>query len=213
MDPSDKGVGKFYELFKVHKTHLAPNTPPERPIISCSGSMTENIGKFVEHHLKNVANIHESYLQDTPDFLRKIEELNESGVINDNDILVTIDVSGLYTNIPQDEGLEATKEALDGRTDTSVPTEFIQSLLEVILKYNVFEFDKDLFIQVIGTAMGAIPAVSYANIFMAKFIDPKILETAESFKIDNENPIKFLKRFLYDVFLVWKGTCEQLHRN
>ena len=27
--PSDKGAGKFYELFKVHKEHDPPNLPPE----------------------------------------------------------------------------------------------------------------------------------------------------------------------------------------
>ena len=46
------------------------------------------------------------------------------------------------------------------------------------------------------------------NIFMAKFIDPKILETAELFKTDNENLIKFLD----DLFLVWWGSCEKLHQ-
>ena len=66
MNPKDKGVGKFYQTFKIHKEHIAPHTPPERPIISCCGSMNENIGKFVEFHLKDVANVHSTYLQDTP---------------------------------------------------------------------------------------------------------------------------------------------------
>ena len=43
MDPSDKGPGKFYELFIVHKEHEAGQTPPERPNISGIGSVTENI--------------------------------------------------------------------------------------------------------------------------------------------------------------------------
>ena len=34
MCPSDKGPGKFYELFKVHKDHESPYFPPERPIVS-----------------------------------------------------------------------------------------------------------------------------------------------------------------------------------
>ena len=125
---------------------------------------------------------------------------------------VTIDVTGLYTNIPINEGLESARKALDERVDKSVPTDFIISLLEIILKFNVFEFDKQLFIQAIGTAMGAIPAVSYANIFMASVIDPNITKAAEQLKINDENPIKFLKRFLDDVFLVWRGSCELLHK-
>ena len=44
MDPTHKG--------KVHKTHAEGTTPPERPIVSTCGSITENIGKFVRSHLK-----------------------------------------------------------------------------------------------------------------------------------------------------------------
>ena len=49
MDPTEKKPGKFYETFKVHKSHTPGETPPERPIISGSGSITENISLFVEH--------------------------------------------------------------------------------------------------------------------------------------------------------------------
>ena len=70
---------------------------------------------------------------------------------------LTIDVSALYTNIPQDEGIEAVREALQERNNKDVPTEFIIRMLEIILKHNVFEFNKELFIQLIGTAMGGQP--------------------------------------------------------
>ena len=68
-------------------------------------------------------------------------------------------------------------------------------LLEIILKYNIFEFDKEKYIQNIGTAMGTEPAPPYANIFMANKIDPKIIEIAKTFAERGENPIKpnFLK--------------------
>ena len=39
-----------------------------------------------------------------------------------------------------------------------------------------------MFRQLIGTAMGAVPAVSYANIFMARRIDSKILSAAEKYQ-------------------------------
>ena len=44
MDPDDKHPGKFYCNFKIHKPHTPGTTPPPRPIISGSGSITENIG-------------------------------------------------------------------------------------------------------------------------------------------------------------------------
>ena len=153
---------------------------------------------------------HPSYLQDTPDFLRSIEELNQLGPIPDNAILVSIDVSGLYTNIPQEEGLDAVREALLEREDTKVPTEFLVRILELVLRYNIFEFNTELFLQMIGTAMGTRAAPSYANIFMARKIDQKILDLASQLN-HGDSPIKFLKRFLDDIFMLYTGSLENLH--
>ena len=105
--------------------------------------------------------------------------MNESEGVKDTDLLVTIDVSSLYTNIDQTEGLEAVKEALEERNEKKVPTNFINSLLQIILMFNLFEFNSEYFLQLIGTAMGAVPVVSYANIYMARKIAPKILAVAE----------------------------------
>ena len=210
MDPTSKGAARFYELFKVHKKHTAPETPPERPIISASGSVTENLGLFVEHYIKDLANKHPSYLQDTPDFLRMLEKRNEGPPLPPQSMLVTIDVSALYTNIPQEEGLQCVREALFSRSDPKVPTEFLVRLLEVVLKHNIFEFNSEFFIQLIGTAMGCGPAPSYANIFMANKIDPAILRLARESE-SGEDPIDLFKRFLDDIFLVYTGSIQSLH--
>ena len=77
--------------------------------------------------------------------------------------------------------------------------------------FNIFEFNSEYFLQIIGTAMGAVPAVSYANIFMARKIDPKILAVAQKYQVNNVNPVIFLKRFLDDVIMVWRGSTENLH--
>ena len=77
MSPLNKNVGRFYCNFKVHKPHQIMKAPPERPIVSSCGSITENIGKYVQYHINPLANQHETYLKDTPDFLREIEKINE----------------------------------------------------------------------------------------------------------------------------------------
>ena len=126
-------------------------------------------------------------------------------------MLVSIDVSALYTNIPQDEGIEAVREALLERDNPEVPTDFLTRLLEIILKYNIFEFNNELFLQIIGTAMGTRPAVSYANIFMARRIDEKIIALATQLNEEN-NPLLCLKRFLDDIFTIYTGTLDKLHQ-
>ena len=169
MDPTDKGPGKFYSLFKVHKPHTIGKPPPERPIISACGSITEKIGLYVQNTLKQYSNIHDSYLQDTPDFLRWLEDMNDENIIEDDDILVTVDVTGLYTNIDHSEGIKAVREILEKFSDDNVKNVFILELLELVLSQNIFEFDEKLYRQEIGVAMGGKPAPNYANIFMAKF--------------------------------------------
>ena len=210
MQPWEKGPAKFYQLFKVHKPHEPGKAPPERPIISGSGSVTENLSLFVDNFIKDISTKHPAHLQDTPDFLRAIEEINQRGPLPNNAILVSIAESALYTNIPQDEGIEAVREALQERDDLKIPSEFLVRMLELVLKYNIFEFNKELFLQMIGTAMGTRAAPSYANIFMARKIDQKILDLASNLN-QGISPIIFLKRFLDDIFMIYTGSVTDLH--
>ena len=54
-----------------------------------------------------------SYWQDTPRALRDPEDENKKGPQPENAILVTADVVGLYTNIPQDQGMQVFRDALN----------------------------------------------------------------------------------------------------
>ena len=110
MLSDDKDAAKFYCTFKVHKNHKPMTAPPPRPIVSGSGSVTENIAAYVQYHIKDILTQHQAYLQDTPDFLRYIEKINTGPALEDNQMLVTWDVVGLYNNIPHDDGLGSLKE-------------------------------------------------------------------------------------------------------
>ena len=46
------------------------------------------------------------------------------------------------------------KRALDSRMDQTMPTQFFSSLLDIVLSSNIFEFNKVLYQQRIGTAIG-----------------------------------------------------------
>ena len=138
MDPSDMNLAKFYANFKVHKPHLKNTAPPLRPIVSGSGSIIENLGIYVDHYIKETAMKHPSHIQDTPDFLRKIYKINKGPKLPSNAMLVTMDVIGAYTNIPQEDGTSCLREAMDERTDQTIPSEFIAQMMELILKHNLF---------------------------------------------------------------------------
>ena len=93
------------------------------------------------------------------------------------------------------------KEALDKRSDQSVSTGFLITLLTLVLTLNIFKFDVKLFLQIIGTAMGTKVAPTYANIFMAKY---DILIQKLGTKC-----IHFFKRYIDDIFMIWTGTEEE----
>ena len=211
MDPEDTDPARFYCNFKVHKEHQPGTVPSVRPIISGSGSTTENIGKFVEHHINKVAKTHKSFIEDTPDFLREIEKINKQMSPMQDVIIATVDIKGAYQNIPQEDGVKVLYEALNEHNDKDIPSVLVAKLMELILKYNIFEFNGDLFQQLIGTAMGSKPAPSYANIYIAKKIDPEVDRLGMKYGQNGSSALILFKRFLDDLFLLFKGTSKQLH--
>jgi hypothetical protein len=174
MCTTDKGPGKFYQLFKVHKEHNPNKLPPGRPIISGCNSITENLNLFVDYHAKHLVPNIPSYLQDTPDLHRHFEELKKTDLPS-GAFPVSIDVVGLYSNIPLNEGINCFKEALSKRKDQKVSTALLIQLLSLVLSLNIFEFGSLLFQQLIGTAMGTKVAPTFANIFMAR-MDKTLLD-------------------------------------
>ena len=142
MCAEDKKPGKFYCNYKVHKPH--DTLPPPRPIVSGSDSITENIGRYVEHHISSIATEHATYIQDTPDFSRFVEKINEGPKLQSNTLVFTMDAIGLFTNIKHTEGLKSLEKKLETRKNKKIPTDFIIKLMKVILEQNIFEFHDSL---------------------------------------------------------------------
>ena len=209
MDPKECGLAKFYQIYKIHKQFNEGQLPPARPIINNIGSLTENISKYVDHHTKDLVNTLPSYLEDTRDFLDLCENINQSGNLKDNHILVTIDVVSLYTNISKQDAIPSVQHYLETRRDKSVPTSYILQLLELVFDCNYFKFGNRVFKQEIGVAMGTISAPNTATLTMGKLIDPKLHQLALDIQ-GNFDPISALKRFLDDYFMLWTGGIQSL---
>ena len=190
----DPKAGRLYILPKIHKQGT-----PGRPIISSNGHPTKRISEFVDYYLKSLVRPLSSYIKDTTHFLLQLEQI---GPLPDNAILVTIDVSSSYTNIPHNEGIEACRHFLSTRQDKTLPTERICDLIRMILGMNNFSFNNEHFLQIYGTAMGTRMAPSYANLFMGNF---------EQHAIDNAlfKPLIW-RRFIDDIFMVWTEGEENL---
>ncbi|CAH3019778.1 unnamed protein product, partial [Porites evermanni] len=193
--PSPPRIPLFYTLTKIHKPVLTG-----RPIISGCDGPTERISSFLDHILQPIAKVQKSYLKDTTQFINFIEKRK----VPNNAILVSMDVTSLYTNIPQEEGLNTVCKAYEAfyKNDTPIPTNSLRSLLRLILQENSFQFNGRNYLQTHGTAMGTKVAVAFANIFMSA------VET----EIINKSKIKPLewKRYIDDVFSLWDTNREEI---
>ena len=122
------------------------------------------MSEYVDENIKNLAKLGPSYINDTTHFLQLLSTIS----IQEEDLLVTIDVSSLYTNIIHEEGLQAMQDWMLQNNISHKRTEFIKKLGNLVLKHNYIEFKGQLFLQQQGTAMGTRMAPNYAIIFMHK---------------------------------------------
>ena len=203
LPPKPKS-GAFYLLPKVHKQY--ERIPKGRPIIPGCGSNTERISWLCDQMGKEFVKEQDSYIEDTPDLLRYFRELNETNAIPPNCKPIALDLKSMYTNIPIEEGIEAFRVELEKREDKSIPTDFLIKLLRLVLENNIFEFNREFWLQLLGTAMGTRVAPTYANIFMNKLEKAMLSSLPEHLK----HLIFAWKRFIDDILLLFLGTCEEL---
>ena len=194
--PNPPRTPVFYTLTKIHKP-----TPVGRPIISGCDGPTERLSAFVDRLLQPIAKEQELYKEST-DFITFIKRTK----VPENAILVSMDVTSLYTNIPQEEGIYIVCNAHESYYlgESPISTQYLKRALELILQENSFQFTGKDYLQTHGTAMGTKMAVSFANIFMGK---------AES-QILSRSALKPLawKRYIDDIFSIWninKGEVTQ----
>ena len=130
---TDVKPGRFYILPKIHK----PGNPG-RPIVSSNSHPTERISQFVDYHLQPLVHKLPSFVKDTNDFLNKLLTI---GNLPADSLLVTLDVSSLYTNIPHNEGINACDHFLRTRPHNNIPTGTLCDLIRMILTMNNFSFN------------------------------------------------------------------------
>ena len=192
--PENCRTSQIYFLPKIHKKLVVA-----RPIISGNGCPTEQISAFVDEHIKHYVPLLPSYVKDTKDFIKKVEEIPA----DENLTLATLDVSALYTTIPNKEGKRAVyRTLLENNYNGQVSLSSIMKLLTCVLQMNNFEFCDEQYLQVGGTAMGTRLAPSYSCLFMG-YLEKKLLANAPC------KPIIYL-RFIDDIFCVFREPRNKI---
>ena len=156
---------------------------------------------FVSRLVQPIAQIQDSCLKDMTDFINFIEQTKLPQIV----ILASMDVTSLYTNIPQEEGITTACQAYEAfyiePPPPSISTRNLREMLSLILQENSFRFNGSNYLQTHGTAMGTKMAVAFANIFLAT-IERQILRQS------SKKPLVW-KRYIDDVFSLWETSIEK----
>ena len=113
LPPKNTRTPLFYGLPKIHKPGC-----PLRPIVSGCDGPTDHLSAYVTHFIQPLASNLPSHIKDTKHFLNLIEKLPP---LPPNALLVTADVTSLYTNIPHEEGIAAVIHTSWKNTSTYYP--------------------------------------------------------------------------------------------
>jgi hypothetical protein len=172
---------------------------PDRPIAGAIGHPKEKISEFIDLHLRQHVEDLPPYLKGTTNYLNK----TPSSGLPDHTLLLSMDVTSLYTNIPHDEGIEACREVWNNKTNQRPSIESLIQPLEHVLKFKNFMFNGEHYLQIRVTAMGSKMAPYYANIFMGE-LERKL------FYYSPPKPLSWL-RFIDDIERKWVDGRESLH--
>ncbi|XP_068728938.1 uncharacterized protein [Montipora capricornis] len=143
-----------------------------RPILSATGTYNFNLAKWLEEKLKPLS-VNEYTITDVFDFADEIR----SSSMNEEDILVSYDVTALFTNVPLSETIDIlvdkafTNDWFNQTYDLNLEKEELTQLLEVATTNQLFQFDGQLYEQTDGVAMGSPLGPLMANVFMCHLED------------------------------------------
>lgn len=174
---------RLYLLPKIHKPVLA-----YRPIVSSINGPLHELGKFIHKKLLPLTRDHFSYIKNSTHFKSLVQNI----MIPNDHILISLDVSSLFTNVPfslVESAINEKKEKIVGNVP---PTEIIKAV-EIIMHNTSFSFDNKYYQQIFGLPMGSPLAPICADLVMQK------LESCCLKKLDFK-PI-FYYRYVDDILL------------
>ena len=168
-DPKQTQLAHLYFNPKTHKNDI-----PVRPIISSLHSATTKISKFLDSIIRPIfdAKCRQTTIIDGISLIQDLQKYQQLQRLKPTTLFCTFDISNLYTVLPQNESLNILMEFLHVhgyRKVKGVPLDAIRKLASVVIRENVFVYDKKYFKQILGGAMGSSFTLTLANIFMWKW--------------------------------------------
>ena len=185
IEPFCTKMAHFHGLPKSHKSGL-----PLRPVVSTSDTPARDLSVLLERILRQLLQFVHAHFESTKEVIRILEKHRE---LPEDALLVSLDVVGLYSNIPIEDG-EAVMAILESHIDEVVMLDLdiadIRNMVQYVLNNNVFEFNQQQFRQNTGIAMRNNLALPLAIVSTLSYLD--ILITVNKGRLEWElyiNPI------------------------
>ena len=181
----------IYFLPKIHK-----------PIVSVCSCPTELISSYLDKIMAPIVRSLPSYVKDSQHALQIFRDFNFLG---EDKLIFTMDITSLYTVIPNCEGLLALKHFLAFRTVKEPRSETLLRLAELVLTLNCFSFAGSYYKQINGVAMGTKMGPNYANLFVG-YIEHQFFNQYNGPKPD------IYRRYIDDCVGAVSSTREELNQ-
>ena len=183
---SDKLLPKAYGVPKVHK-----ETCPLRVIVSTINSPLFSIAKFVKKILTSSFPVTRSHTKNSFELYKSLSNFK----INETDVLLSLDVVSMFTNIPIDLALLGIANRWSYiEKSTDIPKEEFMYLVKFILTSTYFTFDNKIYKQTFGTPMGSPLSPIIADIVLQD------IENKARYKLGKT--ITLFHRYVDDIFLI-----------
>ena len=186
-------TSQLYGLPKVHKSNIIKreieNNPSEyieahqpgdlkmRPIVAGPSCVTSRLSDFLDILLKPYLKHVKSYVRDSVDFLNQLPKEK-----NEKEVLITLDVTDMYTNIDHNLAKEAPEYWLTTHPEClpkNISEEFVLEALSIVLEFNTFTYNGRFYLQIRGMSMGTKSAPTIATLVMA-YLEIKLHQVIET---------------------------------
>ena len=180
---------RIYGLPKIHKQGR-----PLRPVVSTIGSTTYGIAQFLAKIIGNVVGKTEYHVRNSFEFA---EEISEKQIPEDN-VLFSLDVTSLYTNVPVEYAIDCLKERWNEINKyTTIDCDSFVSAVKLVLESTFFVYRGSTYAQTFGVPMGSPLSPVIANIAMER-LEQHCLNELEKNNIN----LRVYRRYVDDCFCV-----------
>ena len=177
----------MYGQPKVHKADY-----PLREIVDSTSSVAKQIDKYIAKVIQKYVGKSPYYVKNSAHFVSMIKDLK----VEEDEVLVSYDVTALYLSVPQGEAIKVIHQLMINDEElhkkTTMSAENLITLFKLCVGTTYFSFNKKLYQQIDGLAIGASSSGPAADLFMER-LEKRALTTFVE-------PPSLWKRYVDDTF-------------